>query len=249
MNAGSLADVRTLVIVTGGSAGFGRALLATAPEGAYRVDVSRSGSSGFAEKHVAADLARPETWAIVGDAFERLLSTGPWDRVTLVHNAGTLAPVGFAGEVDDDGYTANVLLNSACGQVLGHRFLRAVRGSVGRRELVFVSSGAAGSVSPGWSSYAAAKAAGDHWVRTVGAEQAIRGGVRVLAVAPGVLATGMQSLIRDTDAHDFPRVERFRTLHAEGGLTDPEDAARRFWVLLDDDQVPTASVVDLREMS
>lgn len=235
-----------LVVVTGGSAGLGRALLETAPAGAERIDVSRRGSGLEAVRHLAADLSDPDAWAAVGDEVATLVAERAWERVTVIHNAGTLEPIGYAGEVDAAAYTTNVLLNSAAPQVLGHRFLAALGGLEARRELVMISSGAARSPYPGWSSYGAGKAAIDQWVRSVGREQVDRGGVRVLSVAPGVVATAMQEAIRSTDPRDFPHVARFHRLHDEGQLIEPQDAARRLWALLEGD-VETGSVVDLRE--
>lgn len=235
-----------LVVVTGASAGLGAALLSTAPPDAYRVDVSRSGQAPEGGAHVALDLADPAAWPAFGTAVADLVRERAWERITVVQSAGTLTPIGFAGEVDTDAYTRNVLVNSAAPQVLGHLALAALAGSDARRELVLISSGAATNPRAGWSSYGAAKAAADQWVRAVGAEQADRGGVRVLAVAPGVVATGMQAEIRATDARDFPGVERFQQLHDEGELWEPADAARRLWRLLDDPDVPTGTVTDLR---
>lgn len=239
----------TLVIVTGGSAGLGRALLDTAPDGARRVDVSRSGHPEVPEvRHVAADLADPASWPSVGDAIAEEVTGRDWQRVTVIHAAGVLEPIGFAGEVDTDAYTRNVLLNSAATQVIGHLALAPMRGLDTRCELVMLSSGAARTAYPGWSSYGAAKAATDHWVRCVAAERAHRDGhIRVLSVAPGVVATGMQEFIRSTSEHDFPPVERFHRLHAEGHLEDPDDVARRLWRLLDADPPIAGPVVDLRD--
>jgi benzil reductase ((S)-benzoin forming) len=243
--------VGALVIVTGGSAGLGRALLAAAPAGARRVDVSRSGPGSdptLADvHHLEADLGDPSGWDEVGRALDAEIRGQPWERVTVLHSAGTLDPIGFAGEVDTYAYTRNVVLNSAAGQVLGHHVLAAMRDLDARRELVLLSSGAARTAYPGWSAYGAGKAAIDQWVRSVGAEQSRRGGVRVLAVAPGVVETGMQAMIRDTDEHDFPPVARFRELYETGQLEDAGDVARRLWMLLDQDQPATGSVVDLRD--
>jgi benzil reductase ((S)-benzoin forming) len=244
-------DSPHLVIVTGGSSGLGAALLASAPPGSRRIDVSRSGPGEDPRladvRHVAADLADPGRWAALGELVSAEVETVRPARVTVVHAAGTLTPIGFAGEVDADAYRRNVLLNSAAGQVLGHHVLAALRDVDARRELVLVSSGAARTAYPGWSAYGAGKAALDQWVRSVGLEQAERGGIRVLAVAPGVIATPMQSAIRATDDRDFPRVDRFRRLHEDGDLEDADDVARRLWVLLDADEPPTGAVVDLRD--
>ncbi|MFA9445874.1 SDR family NAD(P)-dependent oxidoreductase [Egicoccus sp. AB-alg6-2] len=238
--------MHTLVVVTGGSAGLGAALLAAAPDAAYRVDVSRSGTAPDGGEHLALDLAEPADWARFDAQIHRLVADRDWDRVTMVHNAGTLEPIGFAGEVDPAAYTRNVLLNSAAPQVLGDAFLRAVAGLEVRRELVLISSGAATNARAGWSSYGAAKAAVDHWVRAVGKEQAQRGGTTVVAVAPGVVATAMQEQIRATADRDFPGVERFRRMHDEGTLLEPDVVAGRLWQLLDEPDVVTGTVTDLR---
>ncbi|MEX2505275.1 MAG: SDR family NAD(P)-dependent oxidoreductase [Egicoccus sp.] len=237
----------TLVLVTGGSAGLGAALLDTAPPGAHRVDVSRSGSAPDGGSHLALDLADATAWDAFATSFEQLVGEQSWERITVIHNAGVLQPIGFVGEVDADAYRRHVLVNSAATQVLGHAVLTAVRDLSCRRELVLISSGAATTARAGWAAYGAAKAAGDHWVRAVGKEQQIRGGVKVLSVAPGVVATAMQEQIRATDERDFPGVERFHQLHDEGHLQTPEDAARRLWALLEDPQVVTGTVTDLRD--
>jgi benzil reductase ((S)-benzoin forming) len=235
-----------LVIVTGGSAGLGRALLAHAPVGAWRVDVSRSGPDDPDIDHIRADLSDPGAWETVGAALAARISEHDGERVTVIHNAGTLAPIGFVGEVDTQAYTANVLLNAAAPQVLGHHVVGALRThQAGRREYVVITSGAAQTPYAGWSSYGAGKATVDQWVRTVANEQEERGGVRVHAIAPGVVATAMQDYIRGVDERDFPQVGRFRELHATGQLADPDDVARRLWAALDDSRLPP--VTDLRD--
>ncbi len=235
-----------LVIVTGGSAGIGRALLAHAPDGSTRIDVSRRGSDLDGVDHVPADLADPAGWSAVADVLTAHITSADVDRVTVVLNAGVIDPIGRAGTVDGDGYARSVLLNGAAPQVLGHHVLAALADHPAtRRELVLISSGAARTAYPGWSAYGAAKAATDHWVRTVAAEQdGMARPVRVLAVAPGVVATDMQVAIRATDEAAFPPVERFRDLHTSGALADPGDVAVRLWQRLDE---PDAGpVTDLR---
>jgi benzil reductase ((S)-benzoin forming) len=88
----------------------------------------------------------------------------------------------------------------------------------------------------------------DQWVRTAGAEQERRGGrCRVLAVAPGVIATDMQRQIRSMSEVDFPEVEHFRTLASEGALRPPADVARDLWGLLSRN-LENGAVVDLRDV-
>jgi benzil reductase ((S)-benzoin forming) len=235
-----------LVFITGASSGLGQALARAVPFPANVVDISRSGPSDDSIGHVTADLSDPSNWPDVGAAMARMIGESDPGRAVLIHAAGTLTPLGFVGEVDGDAYADNVVLNSASGQVLGHYFLEAVLGRAGDHTVVMISSGAAGSVYPGWSSYGAGKAALDHWVRHVGAEQKVRGGARALAIAPGVIATSMQRQIRDTPEKEFPKVDRFHQLREEGRLASPNEAAAKVWRAIESD-VETGSVIDVRD--
>lgn len=232
--------------MSGGSSGLGAALLARCPRDATRYDLSRSGSEHA--EHVEADLSTGDGWDVAARFFDEVVAGSNAERVTFIHNAGTLTPMGFAGEVDPDAYRTNVLLNSASPQVLGDAFLRAARATDAPCDLVVIGSGAATSPYPGWSSYGAAKAAAAQWVRTAGLEQDHRGSNnRVVWIAPGVVDTPMQAEIRSMSQDQFPNVERFRALHEEGDLVSPEDAADAVWRVLDSD-FDNGAVLDVRDL-
>jgi len=237
---------RNLMIVTGGSSGIGLALVETCPlSDAKRIDVSRRGAAGC--QHLSADLSDPGSWADVAALFDREIGGFAGDRVVFFHSAGTLTPIGFAGEVDAAAYVRNVLLNSAAPQVLGDAFLRAASATQARCDLVMIGSGAASSVYEGWSSYGAGKAAVNQWVAVAGAEQQRRGGrCRVLSVAPGVVATSMQEEIRATPERDFPEVQRFNALHDDGELRDARQVALDLWGLIDRPDLANGAILDLR---
>jgi NAD(P)-dependent dehydrogenase (short-subunit alcohol dehydrogenase family) len=235
-----------LIWISGASSGIGEALARAVPdEGARVIGISRRAPAGI--EHLEADLADASQWGIVGDSFRRELVGFTGERVVFIHAAGTIEPLGFAGEVPTEAYAVNVVLNSAAPQVLGHLFLAAVAEIEASRHLAMLTSGAASSVYQGWSSYGAGKAAIDQWVRDAGAEQSRRGGVQVLAVAPGTVDTGMQAQLRAVAEEDFPQRQKFLDLHEAGRLSDPDDVARRIWALLERD-LDNGSVVDLREM-
>ena len=238
----------TIVWITGASSGIGAALAETVPfEGARVIDISRSGAAGSAE-HLPADLSDPVTWGAVEAHLQAQLGTFDGKRAVFLHCAGTLEPIGFAGEVDSAAYRRNVTLNSAAPQALGHAFLAASAELSCKRHLILISSGAAKTPYEGWSSYCAGKAAVDQWVRVVGAEQRRRpNSCQVLAVAPGVVATKMQERLRQMGEEDFPAARKFRDLYDAGALADPADAARGIWGLLDRD-LESGAVVDLRDL-
>ena len=236
-----------LVVVTGASSGLGLAIARQVPFPARVVDISRSGpppDSGI--EHIQADLSSVASWVEVATAIRRIVETEEPSRSAFVHAAGTLSPMGFAGEVEDGAYIANIILNSSSGQFLGHAYLSVANELDGEHDLVMISSGAATAAYPGWSAYGAGKAALNQWVRYAGAEQTLRGSVRVSSIAPGVIDTGMQTQIRQMSEADFPRVERFRSLHDEGKLVSPDDAADKFWKVVESG-LETGSVTDLRD--
>lgn len=238
-----------MVWISGASSGIGAALAASVPwPGARVVDISRRGAAGL--EHLEADLADPASWPRVAAAFREALAGFTGGVAAFVHAAGTIEPVGFAAEVDPADYARSVLVNCAAPQVLGQAFVAAAAPAGGRRHLVLLTSGAArpSSVYPGWSAYGAGKAAVDQWVRNVGAEQGRRGGVQVVAVAPGTVDTPMQAAIRRASPEAFPQRQKFVDLHRHGRLTPAAEAAGRIWGLLDAG-LDNGAVVDLRELA
>jgi benzil reductase ((S)-benzoin forming) len=141
-------------------------------------------------------------------------------RIDLwVNNAGLLAPIGPLATADPPAVHANLDTN-VLGVLHGSAtFARHVRSRPGPGLLVNVSSGAATKPYEGWAVYCASKAAVDMVTEVVAREEADSGLV-ALAVAPGVVDTDMQALIRSTPAEAFPSVDRFQRLHDEGGFND-----------------------------
>ena len=234
----------TLLFITGASSGIGLAMARSHPFAqAEVIDISRRGGAGF--RHHAADLADPASWPGVAALFRDEMSGFAGDGVVFVHSAGSLDPMGYAGEIDAAPYTRQVLLNAAAPQVLGNAFVEAAGQTPAPCFFLNVGSGAANKPYRGWSAYCGGKAAADHWVRTVGSEQRERGHCTLISVAPGIIETAMQEQIRGAAARDFPEVERFRRLHSEGELRSPEEAARDLWAALQRG-LPNGSVIDLR---
>lgn len=175
--------------------------------------------------------------AFAAEAEERL---GPIDL--WVNNAGLLEPISLLREVDPELVRSHLDVN-VLGVVHGTRIYLERLHAAGRTgTIVNISSGAAVHPIAGWGAYCAGKAAVDMLTR-VTAEEERAHGIRAYALAPGVIETGMQELIRGQDEHDFPDVERFRELHASGKLLDAESPAPAILRLAFGEALPDEAVV------
>jgi len=228
-------DDRPVALVTGGSRGIGRATaLELARRGfavaiGYRVrdgaaaavasDIERAGGRAIA---LAADVADPDAAArLVRDAVD-------WGQRldALVCAAGIARDTLLGGSTAAD-FDA-VLATNLGGVVNTARaalrpMMKARAGSI-----VALSSVAARSPGRGQSNYAASKGAVEAFVRALAAELAPRG-IRVNAVAPGVIDTELSAEIRALAPDEI----RQRILLGRTGA--PEEVARIVALLASDD--------------
>jgi NAD(P)-dependent dehydrogenase (short-subunit alcohol dehydrogenase family) len=192
-----------VLIVTGGSRGIGAAVCRLAAARGWTVVINYR-SDGEAARAVLAEVeaAGGAGAAIPGDVaeeadvahlFDAAAELGP---VTgLVANAGI---VGAAGRLDEQSMDTvrrvievNVLGVILCAREAVRRMSTRYGGSGG--SVVTVSSTAAGRGSPGeWVHYAASKAAVESLSHGLAIEVGDEG-VRVNAVAPGLVETGLHA--------------------------------------------------------
>lgn len=124
-----------------------------------------------------------------------------------INNAGVLEPIEPLRDVAPDAARTHLEVN-VLGVLHGTQaFVRHLRRRGGEGVLVNISSGAASKPYAGWSLYCAAKAAVERMTECVALEEVH--GLRAYAVAPGVIDTEMQALIRATPAARFPDAPRF----------------------------------------
>ena len=182
--------------LAGGFAAAGATLLLTARDqealDQLAGELSRLGSTGDRVHTFAADLSDSTTGErIIGQA---LVKTGRIDN--LIVNAGTLADGLFAGLTDYE--LTQVYEVNLWGAL---RTLRAaLRPMILQRagNIVIVSSTAAQRPGVGQAAYASSKAALESIVRVTAREVAGRG-IRVNAVAPGLLTGGLGTRILDEE--------------------------------------------------
>lgn len=199
-------DQRPVALVTGGSAGLGRALTRALVERGWRVVTDARHSDAL------AGVRGPEVVTVTGDltASEhrgRLLAAvedaGRLDL--LVHNASTLGrtpmrPLDQAGAGDASRVWRT---NVDAPLQLTRDLMSALARTNGT--LVSISSDAAVAHYPTWGLYGATKAALDHITLTFAAENP---GITAYSVDPGDMRTAMhQAAFPDEDISDRPLPE------------------------------------------
>jgi len=147
-----------------------------------------------------------------------------------VNNAGVLEPIGPLRDVAVGDFRHALEVN-VVGVFLGSRaYVRHLRRVGQGGVLVNISSGAARNGYAGWSAYCAGKAAVDLISECIALEEKAIG-LRVHSVAPGVIDTAMQELIRATPADRFPSVHRFVEMKAKDTFSTIPHVARELLAL------------------
>lgn len=241
---------RTAYIVTGTTRGIGKALAeAIAARGHLLQTLSRAPARRVRSwRNHFCDLRFPDQ---VRQAMTRLLKgMNPADSgdVVLISNAGVLEPIGFIERLTADQIAAHMQVNLLSPVHLVGLFIEGTRTWRCRRRVILVTSGAGRHPYAGWSLYCGSKAGLDMVMRCAALEQKQRpDGVSICAVAPGVVATGMQGEIRAADDADFPARARFLKFQ-EGGLPLPQQVAATLLDLDAGGQLVSGGLYDLRDV-
>jgi len=239
-----------LVIVTGGSRGIGAATARRLSAAGYAVaigyrrdaeaaaevveDIERAGGRALA---LPVDTSREAEVARFFEEVEEAL--GPLHA--LVNNAGITGPLGrfadLATGVMQRVVEVNLTGTLLCTQTALRRF--ALRPEAEGRSIVNISSVAAVTGSPGeYVHYAATKAAVETFTLGLAREVAEQG-IRVNAVAPGTVQTGIHAAAGDPErpARIAPRVPMRR-------VGQPEEVAEAvLWLISDAASYTTGAVL------
>lgn len=194
-------------LVTGGSAGLGRALVAALTARGWRLVVDARDGTRLA-RSVAA-LPHPElVTAVPGDvadpAHRADLAVAAGPRLDLlVHNASDLGPTPLPALADLEPAQLQRILavNVVAPLALTRSLLPALRTAAGT--VLAISSDAAVEAYEGWGGYGASKAALDRLAAVLAVEEP---GLRVHAVDPGDMDTDMHRAA-DPDATGLPSPE------------------------------------------
>ncbi|MGO1053473.1 SDR family oxidoreductase [Crossiella sp. CA198] len=239
-----------VTVITGGSRGIGAATARRLSADGHRVAISYVQASGPAEE-LAREIAgaggrcvavRADT--TVQADVDRLFDLAGQELgvVTgLVNNAGITGPLGRLADLSGDTLRRVVEVNVVGYLLCAQRAARQMAASAGGAggAIVNISSAAATLGSPNeYVHYAATKGAVDSM--TVGlAKELAPEGIRVNAVAPGIIQTEIHAAMGDPD-----RPQRLAGRIPAGRPGEPEEiAAAIAWLLGPDSSFTTGAVV------
>ena len=231
-----------VVAITGASRGIGAGIAKDLRERGLRLALCArgeptlrdDGNTVLTRRFDVSDAAAMEDFATA--AVERFGRVDLW-----INNAGVLEPIAPVRDLADEDLRRHFEIN-VFGVLHGSRaFLRHCVDAQGEGVLINVSSGAAWQGYAGWAAYCMGKAAVDRLTETLQLEEAARG-LRAHAVAPGIVDTAMQTLIREQSAEVFPEVERFRQFKRDAAFNSTAYVARHLLAIAFDPEARPRSV-------
>ena len=241
-----------LAIVTGTTKGIGAALrdVLAADANNLVITLSRAPTAVASPLNIQLDVSDPT--AIEPAFAEAMVHLGnqQFEHAVLINNAGVVSPVGAFDQINAAETAHNLMVNVAAPMILSRLFANSLRERARQRLIVNISSGAAKRAIAGWSAYCAAKAALEMATRVAAAEASVNDQtLSICSLAPGVVDTAMQGLIRETTASEFPDVARFRAMKADGVLRDPHDVATEIVALIANGKLTNGGNFDIRELA
>lgn len=213
-------------VVTGASRGLGAALARDFAARGLRLGLCSRSAPVLPD----ADDVVAERLDVTDEAALAAFATRVAERFGTIdlwiNNAGVLEPIAPLRDVATEDFRRHLDVNLV-GVFLGTRaYVRHLRSRDAGGVLLNISSGAAWHGYAGWSAYCAGKAGVDRLTECVQLEEE-ETGLRAHAVAPGVVDTDMQALIRRQPPERFPDVERFLEMKREDAFNTPAFVARQ----------------------
>ena len=233
------------VLITGTSSGIGHALARGYLEKGHRVfGISRSYSEDldkFSEFHfLEQDISEFEKVKV--NMAGLLQGVEQIDLVIL--NAGILPEIKDLGETTIEEIRRIMDVNVWANKIIIDALFESSRIV---KQIVAISSGAAVSGSRGWNAYSLSKATLNMLIDLYSEEQP---DTHFIALAPGIINTGMQEYIRSLPEGDrFPVVNKLRNLYETSGMPEPaEEAAKLIRAIEIVKKLESGSYVDVREL-
>jgi benzil reductase ((S)-benzoin forming) len=235
-------------IVTGVSKGIGLELAKQLIEAGHLVvGIARTECELNGMKFIQADLSKTEK---LESLMNEIIEAAPRHAgsFTLINNAGMVDPIGLIGSVSSKELTKAIAVNLTAPMIMSNAFILKLKDFQGPKRIVNISSGAGRNAYEGWGTYCATKAGLDHFSLVIALEQEkATQPVEIVSIAPGIIDTGMQEVIRSSNEVAFPLLERFIDYKEQGLLSRPEQTARKLISFIENENFQEVGpIVDIR---
>ncbi len=238
-----------VVIITGASKGIGYEFYTQfLTQGKKVIGLARTAPKD-AQDFVTLDLADTDQLEqVMKQMIEQNLSGAT--SFTLINNAGMVSPIGLIGSVNPTEMATAIAVNLTAPMILCNTFIAQLQDFKGRKQILNISSGAGRNAYEGWGAYCTTKAGLDHFTRVIALEQKTAVyPVEIVAMAPGIIDTGMQETIRGSEAGEFPLLDQFIDYKEQGLLSSAEETAEKLIaVLTDEDFNAVGPTADIRQI-
>jgi len=170
-------------------------------------------------------------------------------RIALINNAGMLEPIAPIELASPAMMEKHLMLNLLAPSILISNFIEKTLKLPIPKVVLNISSGASTFPYSGWAMYCASKAGIDMLTRTIGLEQSSAvHPVKLIALAPGIVDTAMQTQIRHTERSMFAEKDKFIKLHEEGKLSDPQSVAGVIAASLFNPDIPQGCILNIDQL-
>ena len=233
--------------ITGTSSGIGKALAEKLLEDDFNYVHGLSRRHSIVHEryqHISMDLTSMRDIL----AFEFPFPRHP-QKIVLINNAGQIGDIKPMGKMDQVSVVDLFSVNLTSPALLMNKFIDRYEMVNTTKFILNVSSGAGKKPIEGWAPYCASKAGIDLLSKTVFEEQKkSKFPVQVYSIAPGVVDTKMQEIIRNSNETDFSRYQHFVELKATNSLTSPEEVAAKYIYILQHSEKFPECIFSLRDV-
>jgi len=242
-----------LYIVTGGSNGFGRAIvLHLLEKNNFVISLSRSllpkeDVEMYGHTFFQAKIDFSKSFSISAkNAIKKSLSKMNLkniEEVLLINNAAIVGPIDRVEKLNEKDISKHMQINLSAPIAMTQIFLELFSKFKSFKTVVQITSGAATSPVEGWALYCAGKAGLNMFNQVLATQNSADKNFKAIGYSPGIMDTNMQKNIRSAKKTQFPQIEDFKRYKIEKQLRTPEYvAADLLRILSDRSQLITGNI-------
>ena len=235
------------IFITGSSKGIGKALAEEllTKESNLVCGLSRSSSiNHYNYEHISIDLS--DISDVKNFNFE---TNDKVDKYILVNNAGMVEPVGRVGKLDNSNIEKAYNLNLIAPSILMNKFISTFESLNVDLHIINISSGAGKYPIDGWATYNSTKAGLDMFSKVLFDELNIdtKNRIHIHSVAPGIVDTEMQEIIRSKESAEFSNIEKFKEYHKNGDLNSSSNVAKKLLEIIKNPKKFNETILSVRD--